>query len=135
MFRKQVAVTQKFRTDCCMHSPSWDSRPRHHTLCHICLLVSICHCGRMPRHKPLKALGTKKLWFSKSNKLKLYKLFPARVLFLLLYQSQAPCCLGVVLRQCPPDTGVSQNISLQKQQIGNVLFSLFCSWLPLILVT
>jgi len=31
-------------------------------------------------------------------------LFPARALVLLLYQSQAQRCRGVVPRQCPPDT-------------------------------
>lgn len=135
-----MAATQKSRTDCCLQIPSWASRPQHHTrrtytVSYLITLVSICYCGKMPGHKLLKAPGTKKLRFSTSsehNRANIL-LFPARVL--VLYQSQALRCLGVVLRQCPPDTGITQNISLHKWQIANVLISLFCSWLPLILVT
>lgn len=136
-FRKQVAMTQKFRTDCCMHSPSWDSWPRHHTLCHICLhlcpSVMVAKCPGTSYSGP----GTKKtLWLSKSSEHNGTNVpFPARVLFLLVYQSLAPCCLSATLRECPPNTDVTQIIRFQKWQIGNVLISLFCNWLPLNLVT
>jgi len=65
-FRKQMAVTQKFWTDCCLHIPSWASRPRHrtrhtYTVSYLLTLVSICHGGKTPGHKLLKAPGTNKL--------------------------------------------------------------------------
>lgn len=135
-----MAVTLKFRTDCCLHIPSWASQPRHHTrhaVSYLLTLVSICYCGKMPGHRLLKALGTKKLWFSMSsehNRANIL-LFPARVLVLLLYQTQALRCPGVVLRQCPLDTVITQTTSLQKWQIGNVFNSLVCSWLSLMSVT
>lgn len=142
VFRKQMAVTQKFGTDCRLRIPSWALRPRHrtrrsYTVSYLLSLVSICYRGKMPGHKLLKAPGTKKSWFSMSsehNRANIL-LFPARILVLLLYHCQALCYRGVVLRQCCPDTVIVQIISLQKWQIGNVLNSLFCSWLPLILVT
>lgn len=47
VFRKQTAATQKFGTDCCLHVPSWASRPRHrtqrtYTVSYLLTLVSIC---------------------------------------------------------------------------------------------
>lgn len=136
-FRKQVAVTQKFRTDSRMHSPSWDSRPWHHTLCHICLyLCPSVMVAKCPGTSYSKAQVPKKLWLSKSREHNSTNvLFPATVLFLLVYQSLAPRCLSVVLRECPPDIDVIRIIRFQKRQTEKVLVSLFCNWLPLILVT
>lgn len=92
IFRKQIAETQKFGTDCCLHIPSWTSRPRHHTqrtytVSYLLTLVSICYHGKMPGHKLLEAPGTKKLWVSTSNKHNCanIQLFPVRVFALLLY--------------------------------------------------
>lgn len=59
VFGKQTAVTQKLGTDCCLHVPSWASRPRHrtrrsYTVSYLLTLVPICYCGRMPGHELLQ---------------------------------------------------------------------------------
>lgn len=107
-----------------------------HTQCHIWLLlcpsVIVAKCPGTSYLKPQVPRNYVFSTSSEHNRANIL-LFPARVL--VLYQSQALRCLGVVSRQCPPDTVITQNISLKKWQIANVLISLFCSWLPLILVT